>query len=33
MEAGVIGQRSRGVVGFVLPDWREFMQDKLEQGD
>lgn len=33
METGVIGQRSRGVVGFDLPGWREFMQDKLEQGD
>lgn len=29
MEAGVISQRSRGVVGFDLPGWREFMQDKL----
>lgn len=29
MEAGVIGQRSRGVVGFDLPGWREFLQDKL----
>lgn len=29
MEAGVIGQRSNGVVGFELPGWREFAQEKL----
>lgn len=31
MEAGVIGQRSRGTVGFELPGWREFMEDKLAE--
>lgn len=30
MEAGVIGQRSRGVVGFDMPGWREFMRDMLQ---
>ena len=31
LEAGVIGQRSRGVVGFELPGWRGFMQIKLAE--
>lgn len=31
LEAGVIGQRSRGVVGFELPGWREFMELKLAE--
>jgi hypothetical protein len=29
MEAGVIGQRAHGVVGFDLPGWREFMEQVL----
>ena len=29
MEAGVIGQRSAGVVGFELPGWREFAQERI----
>ncbi len=31
LEAGVIGQRSRGVVGFELPGWREFVKLKLAE--
>lgn len=31
MERGVIGPRSRGVVGFDLPGWREFMLSRLDQ--
>ena len=31
LEAGVIGQRWRGVVGFELPGWREFVELKLAE--
>lgn len=31
MEAGVISQRSRGVVGFDLPGWRSFMEQRLQE--
>lgn len=33
IDAGIIGRRTRGVVGFDLPFFREYLQERLEDGD
>lgn len=33
IEAGVIGRRTRGIVGFDLPYFREYLQEKQENGE
>lgn len=30
IDAGIIGRRTRGVVGFDLPFFREYLQERLE---
>ena len=33
IDAGIIGKRARGLVGFDLPYFRDYLQEKLDNGE